>query len=126
MDTASAYRSTQVTTSERIRGRTLRFAWTDGPTAGKTHEHRFHTDGTVEWRAVDASTPSAPKASIEERPAYFAADVGSDACFVSYLSSSGFTLSLVVDFGTRAIVGVASNERQWVPVRGRLEGQASG
>lgn len=125
MDATSTYRTPQVASLARIRGRTLRFAWTDGPTAGKTHEHRFHTDGTVDWRAVDASTSSAPKASSQERPEYFAADVGDDACFVSYLSSSGFTLSLVVDFGTRAIVGVASNERQWVPVRGRLEREAS-
>ena len=42
----------EVASPARVRGRTIRFTWTDGPTAGKTHEHRFHHDGTVEWRAV--------------------------------------------------------------------------
>lgn len=33
----------------RIRGTTMRWAWTDGPTQGKVHEHIFHDNGTVEW-----------------------------------------------------------------------------
>ena len=36
-----------------------RWAWTDGPTKGMTHEHTFHEDGTVEWRDANA----APKTS---------------------------------------------------------------
>ena len=110
--------------SDRVSGRTLRFAWTEGPTAGKTHEHRFHADGTVEWRGVgaghDEPSGGAPAASAE-RPPYLAVDVGRDATFVSYLSGAGFTLSVVIDFAARTIVGVASNDRQWHPVRGRLE-----
>ncbi len=30
-----------------IRGKTLRFIWTEGPTQGRTHDHVFHPDGTV-------------------------------------------------------------------------------
>lgn len=120
MDAASASRRTPVASPARVHGRTLRFTWTEGPTAGRTHEHRFHADGTVDWRSVEA-TAATEDASRNERPEYFAADVGTTASFVSYLSSSGFTLSVVLDFDTRTIVGVASNGRQWVPVRGRLE-----
>ena len=119
MDAASASRTTPVASSARVRGRTLRFTWTEGPTAGRTHEHQFHADGTVEWCSVEATAAKAD-ASRKERPEYFAVDVGA-ASFVSYLSSSGYTLSVVLDFDTRTIVGVASNERRWVPVRGRLE-----
>ena len=97
----------------------MRFTWTEGPTQGKTHEHRFHDDGTVEWRAVGPAPAERPV--TKERPEYFAADVGSDTCFVSYLSKSGYTLSLVLNFTLRTIVGVASNERQWMAVRGRLD-----
>ena len=32
-----------------IRGKTLRYIWLEGPTAGKTYDHVFHVDGTVEW-----------------------------------------------------------------------------
>ena len=110
----------EVASSARVRGRTVRFVWTDGPTQGKTHEHRFHHDNTVEWHAagIDAGND---RAASKERPEYFAADVGNDACFVSYLSKSGYTLSLVLNFVRGTIVGVASNEKQWMPVRGRLE-----
>ena len=53
-----------------IRGKTIQFRWTDGPTEGMTHEHVFHPDGTVEWhdaeRRADRSDPP-------ERPTYAAA-----------------------------------------------------
>lgn len=34
--------------SEPVAGKTIRFAWQDGPTKGKVHEHVFHDDGTFE------------------------------------------------------------------------------
>ena len=115
-----AHATIEVASSARVRGRTMRFAWTDGPTQGKTHEHVFHHDGTVEWHAVGLKAMD-DKPGAHERPEYFAADVGDEACFVSYLSRSGFTLSLVLNFVRGTIVGVASNARQWMPVRGHLE-----
>lgn len=110
----------EVASSARVRGRTLRFAWTEGPTEGKTHEHRFHHDGTVEWRAAGMQ-PVGERKPVDERPEYFASDVGEDSCFVSYLSKSGYTLSLVLNFVRRTIVGVASNDKEWMPIRGHLE-----
>ena len=111
----------EVASTDCLRGRTIKFAWTQGPTEGKVHEHRFHDDGTVEWRAVDRTTDAA-KPAPGERPEYFAADLGHDACFMSYLSpKSGYTLSLVLNFANRTILGVASNEKQWHRVRGWLE-----
>ena len=38
---------TDIDRAAEIRGKTIRFAWTEGPTKGKTHEHVFHQDGTV-------------------------------------------------------------------------------
>jgi hypothetical protein len=82
-----------------IRGTKMRWAWTDGPTKGKTHEHVFHQDGTVEWREVERE-PSLP---------------------ASYLAPSGFTLTVVLNQETHEIVGFASGAGQWHPVRGRFE-----
>ena len=49
-------------------------------------------------------------------------DLGHDTCFMSYLSpKSGYTLSLVLNFANRTILGVASNDKQWFRVRGWLE-----
>jgi len=112
----------EVASTDCLRGRTIKFAWTQGPTEGKVHEHRFFDDGTVEWHALDDRSAGSDKAATVERPEYFAADIGHDACFMSYLSQkSGFTLSLVLNFANRTILGVASNDKRWFRVRGWLE-----
>ena len=97
-----------------IRGRTIRFAWTEGPTKGKVHQHIFHQDGTVEYGA-----------SGEAHPQYAAFEVTPDVYTVSYLAPSGFTLTVVLNFVTHEIVGVASNNEQWHPLRGTFEVDAS-
>ena len=109
--------------SERVRGKTIRFSWTGGPTQGTTQEHLFHQDGTVEWHSVESDRKAAPKKSgaPPERVPYTAADVTDDVCMVSYLSHSGYTLTVVLNFPAEAIVGVASNEKNWFPVRGSFE-----
>lgn len=117
-----------VSISDRIRGRTIRLTWTAGPTQGKTHEHFFHDDGTVEWRAVDSGTASKaaqaakPAAESSERPACLGRDVGDQVVLVSYLSPrSGYTLTVALDFRNQTVVGVASDGRNWTPVEGTFE-----
>ena len=104
-------------TRDRVRGRTLRFAFTDGPTTGKTYEHAFHDDGAVTYRdAAEEDQGQSPG----ERVPYGAFAVAGGVELVSYRSPSGFTLTLALNFDTDEIVGFASNEAQWVPVKGRL------
>src|SRR5262249_6636787 len=106
-------------TAELIRGRTIRFVWTDGPTKGSTHEHVFHDDGTVEWHAVAANTSAAAGASNEgdkrpepaERPRYSAAALTDHIWLISYLASSGFTLTVALNFADSSLVGFASNDK---------------
>jgi hypothetical protein len=40
---------------------------------------------------------------------------------VSYLSPSGFTLTVVLNFATMQLVGVASGGKDWYPLRGTFE-----
>lgn len=101
-----------------VRGRTIRFRWTDGPTKGKTHEHVFHEDGTVEWHDVESAQQGQ---GTKERPKYGAERVGDGVAVVSYLSSSGYTLTVVLNERDRSIVGFASGARDWFPVRGTYE-----
>lgn len=103
---------------EQVRGRTLRFSWLDGPTKGSIHEHTFHDDGTVEWHAVGGATTQKPAA---ERPRYYSVEVTDDFWLVSYLSDSGFTLTVVLNFEDRSLVGIASNDKTWIPVHGHFE-----
>ena len=101
-----------------IRGKTIQFRWTDGPTKGMTHEHIFHLDGTVEWhdaeRRVDRGGPS-------EKATYAAVPVADGAYLVSYLAASGYTLTVVLNFSDRQLIGVASSAKEWFPVRGTFE-----
>jgi molybdenum cofactor biosynthesis protein MoaF len=113
-----------------IRGTTMRWAWTDGPTQGMVHEHVFHDDGTVEWRDAGLAPPKKPSKDTEggrettrpERAPYVAFEVTPKVFAVSYLSSSsGFTLTVVLNFATGQLVGVASGGKDWFPLRGTFE-----
>lgn len=110
-----------------IRGATLRWTWTEGPTSGKVHEHVFHEDGTVEWREVGGDQPAAAvkgngaKAKEPERAAYAAFEVTPEVYAISYRAASGFTLTVVVDISTGELVGFASNSDSWFPLRGISE-----
>jgi hypothetical protein len=56
-----------------------------------------------------------------ERVPYAAFEVTPEVFAVSYLSSSGFTLTVVLNFATRQMVGVASGGKDWYPLRGTFE-----
>jgi len=100
------------TPSGRVSGKTLRFTWTDGPTRGESHEHVFHEDGSVEFRKAGSD------GHFKREERYGAARVSDDVEIVSYLSSSGFTLTVALNFRDNSIVGFASSDKQWFPVRG--------
>jgi MoaF N-terminal domain len=115
--------------ADAIRGTTMRWAWTEGPTKGMVHEHVFHEDGTVEWHDA-GSAPKQPSkeaagahgSTRPERVPYAAFEVTPEVFAVSYLStSSGFTLTVVLNFATRQLVGVASGGKDWFPLRGTFE-----
>jgi hypothetical protein len=100
-----------------VTGKTLRFTWTEGPTQGDTHEHVFNADGSVDYHKVGAGAKGKP--THEKK--YAAMKASDDVYLVSYLAASGFTLTVALNFADRSIVGIASNDKQWFPVKGRLE-----
>src|SRR5438046_7820942 len=63
---------------DRIAGHTIRFSWNDGPTRGETHEHVFHTDGSVEYHKLGGKPGEATR---EKR--YASARVTDDVSVVS-------------------------------------------
>ena len=110
--------------STDVRGKTVRLKWTEGPTKGKIHEHVFHDDGTVEWHAVENGGKNAEgktASAQSERPQYQAYSLDKQNTLVSYLSQSGFTLTFDLRFSDDAVMGFASNDKTWVPVRGTFE-----
>jgi hypothetical protein len=109
-------------TSDRVKGKTLRWTFAEGPQAGKTYEHTFHEDGTVEYRAVEDGPQGTPSGGQErERPTYAAYWVSADVQLLSYLAHSGFTLTVALNFGDHRLVSIASNSEQWFPASGTFE-----
>ena len=112
-----------------IRGKTFRWTFTNGPTAGKTYEHRFNDNGTVVWRDVkepakSKSASEKAKPGADEAPVRYAAfRVADDVYTVSYLALSGYTLTVVLNFKDHRMYGFASNDKQWFPVEGTFEVQ---
>src|SRR5713101_45041 len=119
--------------SDRVRGKTIRWTYADGPMAGKTFEHTFGVDGTVAWRETDGGEKNPKpttngtrrektgKPQSEAKAKYQVAPVTDEVCAVSYLSASGFTLTSVLDFASGAVVSFASNEKELIPQRGMFE-----
>jgi hypothetical protein len=118
-----------------VRGRTIRFAWTDGPTKGRAYDHVFHEDGSVEWRDAGAPQEAATQAdgasgdnagnggnggaaTNKPRVEYAAVRITDDVCLVSYQSNEGYTLTVALNFEDNGITGFASGAKEWHPVRG--------
>jgi hypothetical protein len=101
----------------RVAGKAFRLHWQAGPTAGKVHQHIFHTNGTVSYAQVEPDL--APQYRTEKQ--YGALEVGQDVVIVSYLGSSGYTLTVAMDFRNHRLQGFASNSKEWYPVQGRFD-----
>jgi molybdenum cofactor biosynthesis protein MoaF len=110
-----------------VRGKTIRLTWLEGPTKGTTHEHVFHDDGTVEWRDAGdpprgrSTDPQQQGAPAKEKPKYAEFRVADDIYAVSYLAASGYTLTVVLNFRDKKMVGFASSAKDWYPVQGTFE-----
>jgi len=115
---------TDIQRAAEVRGKTMRWVWTEGPTKGKTYEHTFHENGTVDWRDADAEQKPVDmpgKTPKTERVEYGAVKISDDVSLVSYLSDSGFTLTVALNFDDNTMAGFASSAKDWYPVRGTFE-----
>jgi hypothetical protein len=109
--------STAPDTMNTLSGRVIRWTFESGPTAGSTYEHTFEPDGSVSFRKIDGDVQGKPKR--EKR--YGSFEVSKGVQLVSYLSDSGYTLTVAMNLDDGRLVGFASNEKDWQPVYGTLE-----
>jgi phenolic acid decarboxylase len=103
--------------ADPVRGKTIRWTFTDGSMADHRFEHLFHEDGTVEFRMLDGKANGKPT-KVDK---YEVATVGAKVFAVSYLGPAGYTLTVVLDFQTGRIVGFASNEKELSVQHGTFE-----
>jgi hypothetical protein len=82
----------------------------------------FYEDGTVEWYSCDErGARQKPDERRAERPTFSDEEIMRGIRLVSYLSNSGYTLTVVLNANDGRIAGVASNEKTWVPVHGSFK-----
>lgn len=108
-----------------LAGRTLRWKFPGGPTGDKVYEHTFREDGTVVFHEVHPPTEPAPaREPVSKRKqdiSYESFEVGPGMHMMSYLSDSGYTLTVLANLGSGAVYGFASNGLEWHPLIGSLE-----
>jgi hypothetical protein len=106
-------------TSNSLAGRTLRWKFEDGPTAGGEYEHIFQQDGSAVFRKVEGGTASGKGTQVKK---YAAFEVAPEVQLVSYLApESGYTLTVALNFDSGKLYGFASNDKEWHPVSGTFE-----
>ena len=101
----------------RLAGRTFRLTWTAGPTVSVTHEHVFHTDGAVSYAQVEPGRP--PQYTTARQ--YGAYELAEDIYLVSCVGTSGYSLTVAMNFKDKRLQGFAADATQWYPVQGRFE-----
>ena len=109
---------------DALHGKSIRFSFHEGPTKGTSYDHTFAADGTVTWHdpaAKKSATPDATEKHAEPPTKYGSFHVADDVYVVSYLSKSGYTLTVALNFETDELFGFASNDENWYPVRGVFE-----
>lgn len=101
---------------ESLRGKTLRWTFADGPTAGTTYEHTFGEDGSIGFRGTDKGA----KGEFTWAKEGTVATIGG-LLVVSYLAESGFTLTVVLNPSAGTMIGFASNDESWFQQQGTFE-----
>ena len=102
---------------DSLRGKTLRWTFTDGPAAGMLFEHTLDDDGSLVWRILEGQ---AKGASAQEKR-YATMQVTEQVHTVSYLAASGHTLTVVLNLATGGMCGFASSHADWYPMTGTFE-----
>ena len=103
--------------ADRVRGNTFRWKFSDGPMKNKSFEHTFEPGGAVRYRSADGGGDS----EWTKEKKYEVAAVSADVDVVSYLGSSGYTLTVVLDSKTKKLVAFASNEKSLLLQHGTFE-----
>ena len=106
--------------SNSLAGRKFNWTFNDGPTAGKTYEHAFASDGTVVFKEVGSAAQSSGTANQMPGSKYAAFEIAPNIFLVSYLSSHGYTLTVAMNLASQQLNGFASNDKEWHPLEGNV------
>ena len=106
-------------TPKSLVGATVRWSFTEGPTKGSIYEHIFNRDGSVGYRDISEGKA---KGKITKEKQCSVEKITPGVHVISYLSSSsGYTLTVVLNFEDMSAHSYASNEEGWFPAKGTFE-----
>jgi hypothetical protein len=91
-----------------IAGKTILWTFSEGEMKDKSILHTFANDGTVTFQMMtgDAAGPASKPVKCES------ASIDPNVSVVSYRVDKGYTLTVVLNFGTKKLVAFSSNEKQ--------------
>jgi hypothetical protein len=107
--------------TDSLAGRTFRWTFNDGPTAGKTYEHVFNADGTVVFKEAKRCFSARRGRRKGAGTKYASFQIAPNTHLVSYLSNHGYTLTVAMNLADKQLHGFASNDKEWHPVKGTVE-----
>jgi len=100
---------------ESLVGKTVRWSFNEGPTKGTSYDHTFMADGSVAYKeSSDQGLGTREQQCAVEK-------VTPKVHVISYLASSGYTLTVVLNFEDMSVHSYASNEKSWFPAKGTFE-----
>jgi hypothetical protein len=102
---------------DSLYGKILRMTFTDGAMTGKTYDHIFEVNGTVEFYAVDGVSKG--ESTFEKQSTVL--KVAEKVFLVSYLGDSGYTLTVALNLENWRLVCIASNGKEWSQQNGTFE-----
>ena len=99
--------------TQDLEGKTLRYNFSSGPMKGKSYDHTFNKDGTVEWGPPGGDKTKNGNAAI--------AKIAHNVFVGSYMSDKGHTLTAAFNLETGKLVSFASNGEGWSRHDGTVE-----
>jgi len=84
---------------------------------GASFEHLFNADGSITWRILEGEH----KGATRTEKSYAAVKINDKTWAISYLSSSGHTLTVVLNLDDGKAIGFGSDDKSWCALNGTFE-----
>ena len=100
-----------------LTGKTIRWSFVDDPMPATTYEHFLHENGRVTWRILDGEY----KGATRTEKLYASVRINETTWAISYLSASGHTLTVILNFEDGQAIAFGSNDKSWHLLHGTFE-----
>ena len=97
--------------TDPIRGKTIRWTFTDGVMKNKSFDHTFNDDGSLTFMMQNHGLYTNDICKVTRIVKYVVATLGADVTIVSYFVPHGYTLTVAMDMKTKKLVAFSSNDK---------------